>query len=138
MENLIIDEQIDPQELIFQSDVIIGFASTTLLEAAIAGKWVIVPNFAEANDDKFKQMIPFSKEQKIFCTVNQAKQFTEQIDRGLSGYSIKELPMRARERVFEKYIAPIKGDATKKLCGALSLVILRARQSRSKDMSHDR
>ena len=45
LSNLTVDYKVDAQELISSSDVVIGFASTTLLEAAVAGKWVIVPNF---------------------------------------------------------------------------------------------
>ena len=45
--NLQICEDIDAQAQIKRSRVIVGYGSTTLLEAAIVGKPVIVPEFGE-------------------------------------------------------------------------------------------
>ena len=45
------------------------------------------------------------------------------IDEGLSGYLITNQQMKAREAAFEKYIAPITGDATNKLAECLSKII---------------
>ena len=74
LSNLTVDYKVDAQELISSSDVVIGFASTTLLEAAVVGKWVIVPNFAEANQDKFKNKIAFKEELELFCVISDARQ----------------------------------------------------------------
>ena len=123
LSNLTVDYKVDAQELISSSDVIIGFASTTLLEAAVAGKWVIVPNFAEANQDKFKNKIAFKEELELFCVISDARQMPAKIDEGLSGYLITNQQMKAREAAFEKYIAPITGDATNKLAECLSKII---------------
>ena len=123
LKNLKIDHEIDAQEIISCSDVVIGFASTTLFEAAVAGKWVIVPNFAEATQEHFKNKVAFKDEQRIFCIADEAAQMSAKIDEGLSGYSITTEQMRARVKAFEKYIAPATGDATRKLSDCLTKII---------------
>jgi hypothetical protein len=47
----------DPFPLITSSDVVIGFNTTALLEALAAGKPVIVPQFAEANDARMRPLV---------------------------------------------------------------------------------
>lgn len=47
----------DPFPLIAKSRVVIGFNTTALLEALAAGKPVIVPQFAEAEDTRMRQLV---------------------------------------------------------------------------------
>ena len=47
----------DPIELIAESQVVIGFNSTALLEALAAGKPVIVPDFGEARDPAMSDLV---------------------------------------------------------------------------------
>ena len=47
----------DPFPLLTDSDVVIGFNTTALLEALAAGKPVIVPQFAEANDPRMRTLV---------------------------------------------------------------------------------
>ena len=47
----------DPFPLITDSDVVIGFNTTALLEAIAAGKPVIVPQFAEADDPRMQPLV---------------------------------------------------------------------------------
>lgn len=59
--NLHIDWQIPAQELIENSGVIIGINSTTLLEALIVGRPVVVPLFAEAAGEYYDKHIYFKE-----------------------------------------------------------------------------
>lgn len=56
-ENFIIVKGGDPIELIAESDAVIGFNSTALLEALACGKPIIVPDFAEAKDPAMTNLI---------------------------------------------------------------------------------
>jgi hypothetical protein len=47
----------DPFPLITESRVVIGFNTTALLEALAAGKPVIVPQFAEAEDERMRRLV---------------------------------------------------------------------------------
>jgi hypothetical protein len=47
----------DPFPLIKDSSVVVGFNTTALLEALAAGKPVIVPNFAEATDERMRPLV---------------------------------------------------------------------------------
>jgi len=49
--NLIMDPNLDAQKLILESSVVCGINSTTILEAALAGKPVIVPYFKQLRQD---------------------------------------------------------------------------------------
>ena len=47
----------DARELIIESDVVIGFNTTGLLEAVAAGKPIIAPMFSEARDEALREFI---------------------------------------------------------------------------------
>ena len=70
-----------------------------------------------------KNKIAFKEELELFCVISDARQMPAKIDEGLSGYLITNQQMKAREAAFEKYIAPITGDATNKLAECLSKII---------------
>jgi hypothetical protein len=55
--NLMVISGGDPFPLITKSSVIIGFNTTALLEALAAGKPVIVPQFAEADDARMRPLV---------------------------------------------------------------------------------
>jgi hypothetical protein len=55
--NLIVISGGDPIPLITESRVVIGFNTTALLEALAAGKPVIVPQFAEAEDARMRRLV---------------------------------------------------------------------------------
>ena len=49
------------QKLILESDVVTGFCSTALLEAAIAGKAIVYPLFDEASNERYSDFLCFSE-----------------------------------------------------------------------------
>src|SRR3546814_19491811 len=55
--NLRIDSTPSAQDLIFQADAVAAFNSTTMLEASVAGKPVIVPLFEEAATADYQDWI---------------------------------------------------------------------------------
>ena len=52
------------------SNVVVSFASTTLLEAAVLKKHIIIPNFGECNLTEYKNRIKLIKEYKYFNIAN--------------------------------------------------------------------
>lgn len=58
--NLEITSEPDAQDLILRSDVICGFDSTTILEAALAGRPVVVPYFDTYRCSPYGQAFPFA------------------------------------------------------------------------------
>jgi len=65
----------DTHKLILESDVVTGFGSTTMLEAAIARKPVIFPLFAEASSEKYKDLVCFSDSLKMFTLAKSSNEY---------------------------------------------------------------
>ncbi len=55
--NLILTSEAPAQEVILSSDVVVAFGSTTILEAGLAAKPVVIPNFDEAEQEAYSEYI---------------------------------------------------------------------------------
>jgi hypothetical protein len=104
----------DTHKLILESDVVTGFCSTALLESAIAGKPIIYPLFAEANDKRYKDFICFSDALGMFDIANSIGEYKELIIKRVSNFKVSKTVMSLRERQFEKYVSSLKSDSAKK------------------------
>jgi len=121
--NLTITAEVDAHDLILASDVLCGFGSTALLEAAIAGKPVIVPYFDEVSDPKYADYVQFRNELDIFDVAHSIDDFKELIVRRLSCPDISDDCMERRYAVFEKYVSSMNGDALGKYVRIMKQVI---------------
>lgn len=113
LKNLIIDETLDAHKIILErADVVTGFGSTTLLEAALAGKTVIVPHFSTAAKEAYQDFILLKEDYPIFEVASSVEEFKKLILQGLYNTHIpgKDL-QKERGRVFEKYISPLACNA---------------------------
>jgi hypothetical protein len=107
-------ESFNAQELILKSDVVTGFCSTALLEAAIAGKPVVYPLFSEAQDKKYKDFLCFSDELTMFDVATSESQYKDLLIKKMKKPTVPQSIMRLRELNFEKYISPLDSSASKK------------------------
>ena len=118
--NLIFDTQSSAQDLIEQSDAIISFNSTTMLEALALGTPVIMPIFAEASG-KYSNTNVFFKEYfndlDIAFSANELKSKIKQICDG-NGYNCE---MINKEKIFKDYIHKFDGQSTSRLISELKL-----------------
>lgn len=122
--NMKIDIAVDAQDLIVSSDVVVGFASTTLLEALIAGKQVIFPRFAEARKHKFSDYVFFMDDIDVFSVANSSVELKSLLFKSLSEnrkLSLEDL--EKRKQIFVKYVGPVDGSATGKLISELTLYL---------------
>jgi hypothetical protein len=110
--NLIITADKDAQNLISISDVVCGFGSTTLLEAAIAGKAVIIPHFSEIAKPEYFQNIFYKEYFDCFDIARSSTQLYSILEK-YSKIIFKEGSLqKRREAMFEDYISPCNARAS--------------------------
>ena len=115
-------ERMAAQEIIFTSDVVCGMQSTTVLEAAIAEKPIILPHVKEVRDkDRADEVLMFRDYYHLFDVPDHEEDIDRLILARLENPTISECLMHERRRIFEEFVSPLTGDAT-----ARSLDIFRA------------
>ena len=121
--NLVVTDDGTAQDLIFESDVIVCFGSTTLLEAGIANKAIVIPYFEEALDIKHSRFIHFKKEFPLFDVANNVEEFKSLIINRLSDNKIEANIMDKRYEAFEEHISFMDSSATEKYSNELREII---------------
>ena len=110
--NLVVDDASDAQDLILRADVVTGFASTTLLESALAGRPVIVPHFEEAADPVYEGRVPFRDVSDIFDVAYSLSEYERLLDQRMADPAVDPEVQRKRRSVFSAYVSPEQGGAT--------------------------
>ena len=111
--NLLITAEKDAQKLISMSDVVIGFGSTTLLEASIANKAVIIPHFAEITKESFINNVYYKDNFSCFDIANSSDELFKMISKYTTDYiSFDHLRLK-RKNMFEDYVSPLDATAVK-------------------------
>lgn len=128
--NFTIIAEADVQALIETSHVVIGFASTTLLEAAIMGRPVIVPWFAEAVKEEWQSRLLFRQDRDIFDCANSPAELKTLIGGRLNNPVIDPPVAERRRQVFAKYVAPLDGSAAARTAEAFRTLIDTSRKDR--------
>lgn len=113
--NLKIEPELNVHNLLFESDVVIGFGSTTLLEASILGLPVIMPLYEEASEKKWQGWIQYRDWLGCFDIATSAEHLRQLIDHRLRNPEISDEMMTLRKRAFETFISSLNGSATQKL-----------------------
>ena len=87
--------------------------STTVLEAAIAGKPVILPHFKEMRErEGAGQVLMYQEYYGLFDVPDNSEHLKAIIFDRLSKPEIKSVVMKGRRALFEKYVSPLNGGAT--------------------------
>lgn len=128
--NLTITGTADPQDLIVESSVVAGFNSTTLLEAGIAGKNVVVPLFDVMANPGMRGFLYFPDKLDVFNVAESLEAFHALVMDAVENHrEVADDVMARRRAMFEEYVSSLDGDATSK-----HLLLLRdlvaARQSK--------
>jgi len=109
--NLKIVPQTDVHRLIFDADVICAYGSTTLLESGITGSPVIMPCFAEAAGDEFREYVQFHGRDDLFDIATSVDDMSQKISHYLENPSATPARLKACRTEFEKYVSPLSGGA---------------------------
>lgn len=109
--NLRLSENDDVHQLIYDSTVVCGFGSSTLLEAAIAGRPVVVPVFAEAAEPDYRDDVLLQDAFDCFDIAADSDQFMERIEERLDNPYIDPETMTLRRHQFERWLSAMDGQA---------------------------
>ncbi len=106
-------ERMAAQETILNSHVVCGMQSTTILEAAIAGKPIILPHIKEIREkERVEEVLMFREYYHLFDIPDVDIDIDTLILARLENPVVTESVMNERRKVFEEFVSPFTGDAT--------------------------
>jgi len=129
--NLVMDANLDAQKLIVESSVVCGINSTTILEAALAGKPVIVPYFKQLRQDPYVDHIKFVEAFEYLDVAEGTESFSDLIEQKLVNPEISQADMAGRRTIFKKYVSDPNGGALDLYIELLQEHVDRARSGRA-------
>lgn len=121
--NLIIDANLDAQDLILNSDVTVGLNTTTLLEAGIAGKPVIVTFFHKLRARPYLDSIKFVEAFDYLDVADDPSDMVRLIKERLLDTEISEEEMAGRREMFAKYVSDPDGRALDKYAATITRLV---------------
>ena len=110
-------------DLIFDSAVVCSFASTTMLEAALAGKPVVVPHFGEVEEPEFRGRVKLLSSYHLFDVATSKDEFQEIIKRRLIDPSVTNDVYVQRLRLFELWVSPVDQSSMGRYVAELKTVV---------------
>ena len=113
----------DPHELIIKSDLVIGFNSTTLLEAGLRDVPIIIPKFDEASDI-YNDYFDFEEYKGSFIVVNNPDEFNYLLSKSLSNPGISQEIKERRKILFQNYVSSLDGQTKGRYIEAIKKTIL--------------
>lgn len=128
--NVLIDSDWDAQDLIMAADVICGINSTTILEAALTPKPVVVPFFSDLRQGPKRDRIKFADGLESLDTATDAADFRRLVERGLKGRRPDSDEMAKRRQIFAKYVSDPDGCALSRYEAVIMDEIEKARRTR--------
>lgn len=128
--NLRVSADLNAQDLILESDVVISFGSTTGLEAAVAGLPVILPFFDEVGVQEYRDYIHLLHDQDAFDIARSQEHLEELIVARLADPSVPAEIMNLRWRLFDKYVSSPDGNAVEQYVDALESMVAESRSGR--------
>ena len=121
--NLIIDANLDAQELILNSDVVVGLNTTTLLEAGIAKKPVVVTFFDELQQKAYVDSIKFVEAFDYLDVAGNSSDMVRLIKGRILDGEISEEDLAGRREMFAKYVSDPDGGALDKYSQAIANLV---------------
>lgn len=121
-----LDPHIDTRHLIVNTDVVVGFQTTALFEAMVAGKPVLYTFWGEAVQQYAEALIPFYEMQNVLTVVRSAQHLRDAICRAVPP---QEEQMSERQVVFERHLGLFDGRASQRALQRIEAVIADARGS---------
>ena len=109
--NLTLIHEQSAHDIIFNSSVIVSFASTTLLESGLAKKHVIIPDFEETIDPYYRKHIKLLDFYPLAQVATSREELISRIC--YMADSDKTIPptiQKKRNSLFETYVASVKND----------------------------
>ena len=100
--------------MLLDATVVAGINSTALLEASVAGKPMVVPNFTCLHNEKYIDRLWFHEHYDIFQTTENIEAFVAAVEHYLDNPTMPEELMRRREELFSTWVSSIEKDAVER------------------------
>lgn len=113
-----VDPQADVRPLIVAADVTVGFQSTALLEAMLAGRPVLYTGWDQAARDLGNQLIPFDRWAPEIGVVHNAEDLPGAVVAARGTVCSASL-LRSRRAIAERYLGPLDGLAAERTIAVL-------------------
>jgi hypothetical protein len=123
--NLSIQPFTDIQEIVISADVICGFYSTVLLEAALAGKPVVIPLFRYFRETKIASEYPFLDHLHLFSVAETKLSLKKMIKDSLVDQSVSDNLQVKRKDFFVENLSRIDGQTLANTLNTIELVVER-------------
>ncbi len=125
--NLVMDAELDAQDLILESSVVCGINSTTILEAAMAGKPVVVPFFQQLREQAYADSIKFHDAFAYLDVAEDSERFAALVEERLARPEVSDRDMAGRRAMFAKYVSDPDGGALQSYLSLLKRLVAEAR-----------
>ena len=125
-------DEVPAEDLIINSTVVCSMQSTTVLEAAAAGKPVILPHFQSLRDHSGSdEVLMYVDRSHLFDVPNHEADLEGLILWRLENDHVPEEIQKERLRLFNEHVASLTADATDKFVRLLSEHAMKGRQKRA-------
>ena len=114
----------DAHDLILRSAVVISFQSTTMLEAALAARPVVVPLFAEAVRADHQPYIRFREAYELFLTADNVDKMKALVQERLERPRLEDDRMCEKRDLFEAHVSTLSEDVVARYIEVLRRVAL--------------
>jgi hypothetical protein len=109
----LVDPDADARRLILGADVVVGFQSTALLEAMLAGRPVVYTGWDSQAEAMGRDLIPFTDWSDVI-TVHRTPDGLADAAASLLGVRVGEAVMARRIDIAEQYLGPLDGGASRR------------------------
>jgi hypothetical protein len=110
-------------ELIEKSQVVCCYNSSTMLEAGVTKRAVVVPHFDSVIRKDLLEFVKFHGRDDLFDLARSKGQMIEMISSRLQPYELDGAVIDAREKEFEKWLSGLDGSATQKWSETIQSVL---------------
>jgi hypothetical protein len=114
----LVDPQADVRPLIVAADVTVGFQSTALLEAMLAGRPVLYTGWDEAASALGDELIPFQEWDREITVVRRAGELPKAVV-AARGRECAANVLHSRREIAERYLGPLDGLAAERTVAVL-------------------
>jgi len=108
---------------VLDADVFCGLNTSALLEAAVAGKPIIIPYFKEIQKTIFDEMAFFKESYHLFDIAESIEDLESMILNRLKNPTVDREIMEGREAMFVRYVSSLNCDATEKHVSLIKRVV---------------
>jgi hypothetical protein len=114
----LVDARADVRELVVAADVTVGFQSTALLEAMLAGRPVLYTGWDDAATALGDELIPFQRWEPEITVLRRAAELPDAVVAARGSRCAPEV-MRRRRELAERYLGPLDGLAAERTVAVL-------------------